>query len=112
MSQTSVEKRLIELRELAAKFAEARGQQVYLEEFKKSKLSMLMKKYEKDYPTAAAQEREARADPEYIELLQGLRAATEDAERSRWDLKISEWGVDLWRTKQANERAEKRGYSA
>jgi hypothetical protein len=108
----SIETRLNELRELAKTYAKAQSQRVYLEEFKKSRLAQLMKRYESQYPTAAAQEREARADPQYIELLDGLRVATEEAERARWELKIAEWGVDLWRTKQANDRAERRGYGA
>ena len=108
----SIEERLESLRQLAAAYAEAQSQRVYLEEFKKSKLAQLMKKYERDYPTAAAQEREARADPEYIELLDGLRVATKNAEQARWELKIAEMGAGLWQTKQANVRAERRAYGA
>ena len=108
-----IEKRLHELRELAAKYAKAEAQRVYIEEFKKSKLAQLMKSAEaRGHATAAAQEREARASDQYVELLNGLQVATEEAERSRWELKIAEMGAELWRTQQASLRAERRGYGA
>ena len=108
-----IEHRLQELRELARKYAKARAQQGYLEEFKKSKLAILMKQAERlGFTTNAAQEREARAEPQYLELLEGLRDATEQAEESRWLLEIAKLGVDLYRTKQANLRAERTGYGA
>ena len=109
----AIEQRMAELRETAGKFAKAYAQVSYLEEFKKSKLALLMKKAEIDgFTTAAAQEREARASDDYMELLEGLRAATEDSERLRWELKIAEIASEVWRTKQANMRAERKGYGA
>ena len=54
-------------------FAKAKADRVYLEEFRKSKKALLMKDALKQGIEAAnAQEREAYADPEYIELLRGL----------------------------------------
>ena len=106
-----IERRLQELREKAAEFAEANATRDYLENFKHSKLALLMKKAEREgYTTAAAQEREARANDEYLALLDGLRAASEKAERCRWELKIAELGAGLWQTMQANKRAEMKGY--
>ena len=99
--------RLHELRELAKKHAVAKAQANYLEEFKKSKLSILMKKYERaGHATAVAQEREARADHEYIELLEGLRAAVEVSEEARWALEVSKMSIEVWRTRRADQRAE------
>lgn len=113
MSDDAIERRLQELRETAKKHAAAYSQMEYLEEFKKSKLAMLMKKYEREgFTTSAAQEREARADPDYIELLKGLEAARELSEGLRWELKIAEIGAEVWRTKEASKRAERKGYGA
>ena len=42
-----VEEKLIKLRELAKIYAKNYAQRQYLEEFKKSKLAMLMKEYQK-----------------------------------------------------------------
>jgi hypothetical protein len=105
--------RMQELRELSARFAKAKAQETYLHEFRASKLAMLMKQAEiEGHKTSAAQEREARAHPQFVELLEGLRDATELAESMRWQLKVTEWAIDVWRTQESNRRAEKRGYSA
>lgn len=107
----AIERKTNELRQLAAKYAKAEAQRTYLEEFKKSKLSILMKAFEVEgYASAAAQEREARAHRDYIDLLDGLKSATEDAEKARWELKIAELGAELWRTREASNRAERRAY--
>ena len=113
MNDDAIERRMIELRETAAKFAKAYAQREYLDEFKKSKLAILMKKYEREgHKTSAAQEREARADGQYIELLDGLKTAAEQSEALRWELKIAEIAVEVWRTRESSKRAERKGYGA
>lgn len=108
-----IESRLQELRGMADEFAERYSERVYLEEFRKSKLAMLMKDAERaGFSSAAAQDREARASKEYIELLDALRVATEKSEKLRWQLEIAKLGVGVWQTRQANERAERRVYGA
>ena len=108
-----IEKRLHELRLLAGEYAKAQSDREYLENFRHSKLAILMKEADRNgYSTAAAQEREARANPEYLSLLDGLKVATEKAERCKWELKIAEMGAGLWQTAQANKRAEMKGYGA
>jgi len=111
MSSDAIERRLSELRQTASEYATAYAHREYLDEFKKSKLAILMKQAEAEgFTTAAAQEREARAHPEYIGLLEGLRVATEQSEKLRWQLRIAEIGASLYQTAQANMRAERRGY--
>ena len=113
MQDDAIEKRLTQLRETAGKYAKAYSQKEFLEDFKHSKLAILMKKYEKEgAKTSAAQEREARADPDYIALLEGLKVAVEESERLRWELKLAEIAIDIWRTKQASQRAERKAYGA
>ena len=112
LSDEKIELRMAELRELSATYAKAYATKCYLEEFKKSKLAILQKKYEPNHKTTAAQEREARADPEYRELLDALREATEQSESLRWQLKLAELAVEIWRTQESSKRAEKRGYGA
>ena len=113
LSDEAIEKRMADLRDTAGKYAKAYALTEHLGEFKKSKLAILMKKAERNgHTTAAAQEREARADQEYLTLLDSLQVATEDSERLRWELKLAEIGVDVWRTQESSKRAEKRGYGA
>ena len=110
---SAIEKRLQELREIAGKYAEAKATKEYLENFKKSKKAILMKQMEAlGFKSIAAQERESLANHEYLQLLEGLRDATKEAERLRWELEISRIGAELWRTQQATNRAERRGYGA
>lgn len=106
MSEEAFERRMQELDDLVDVYAKADSELGYLEEFKKSKLSMLMKTFESKHPTAAAQEREARAHPEYIELLDGIKIANEDAKKSLWKLKNAHKRIDIWQTRQATERAK------
>ena len=90
----------------AAKFAKAKAARVYLEEFRKSKKALLMKASTES--SGVAQERDAYAHPEYQELLAGLREAVEVEERLKWDLIAAQARVEIWRTEQANARAEGR----
>jgi hypothetical protein len=103
----NLEERFHELREQAGRYAKAAAEKAYLEHFRKSQLAILMKEYEgKGFETAVAQDREARADQRYITTLEGLREATEIAERERWELNIAKMGFEAWRSKQATARAE------
>lgn len=105
------EGRLQRLRILIGHHARAQAERDYLDEFKRSKLAILMREFERaGIETVAAQEREARAHPDYLQLLEGLRAAVEEAERLRWELKLEEMRFEAWRTTQANQRQEKARY--
>ena len=111
--ENAIERRMHELRQIAKEYAEAKSQQAYLEHFRKAKLSILMKKYEgHGVNSVTAQERDAHADPEYQEFLEGLREATRIAEKLFWELQIARMGAELWRTQQANMRVERKGYGA
>lgn len=98
---------------MAKAYAKAKAQQEYLENFKHSKRSILMKKAQSTgIESAAAQEREALADPEYDSFLRGLQAATEESEKLNWELKIAMTRVDVWRSIESSRRAERKGYGA
>jgi hypothetical protein len=91
----------------APEFAKAKSKRVYLEEFRKSKKALLMKDaLLKGIEAANAQEREAYADPEYLQLLEGLASAIEIEETLKWHLEAARMRTDIWRTEQANARME------
>ncbi len=93
------------IRNIAADYGKAKGDRVYLEEFRRSKKAMLMKDcFSLGIEAANAQEREALADPEYHSLLKGLAAAVEKEETLKWELEAAKMEVEIWRTQQANER--------
>ena len=91
--------------EQAPKFAVAKSQRIFLEEFRKTKKALLMKDaMTRGFDSAVAQEREAYAHPEYEELLHGLAAAILQEETIKWKLTAAQLKSDIWRSEQASER--------
>ena len=88
----------------AAKFAQAKSERVYIEHYRKSLKALLMKR--SGETAIGAQEREAYAHSEMMALLDGLQAAVEIEEKLKWEITAAELRVEIWRTEQANNRAE------
>ena len=98
----------LDLEKVAGEYAEAEAQRVYLTEFKRSKKAMLMQLFEMSDKkmSAAAQEREAYAHHEYVEVIEGLKVATEKALGLKFKMEVMRMRFETWRTKQATLRAE------
>jgi hypothetical protein len=91
--------------ENSCKFAEAKAQRIYLEEFRKTKKALLMKEaLDLGFESAVAQEREAYASVDYQLLLKGLQVAIEKEETLKWMLTAAQMKADIWRSEQASER--------
>lgn len=105
-NEINIFKALDYLRDTAPAYAKAKAERVYLEEFRKSKKAMLMKAVEAQYPSAAAQEREAYSHPEYLALLDALREATEEEERLRWMIVAAQAKIECWRSLESSRRYE------
>jgi hypothetical protein len=90
----------------AGKFAQAKAQRVYLEEFRKSKKALLMA--QSTAKTAAEREQHAYGHEDYLALLGGIKAAVEVEEDLRWKLIAAQARVEIWRTQSANNRAQDR----
>lgn len=91
------------------KFAKAKAERTYLEEYRKSLKAILMQEAQVDgHQTSAAQEREAYADERYQDLLKGLKAAVEAEEEIRWGLVAAQARIDVWRSQEASNRQEVR----
>lgn len=114
LSDTEIESLLTRMRGQAREYGQAEGQRVYLERYKDAHIAILMKRYERldpiKFKSAAAQEREALADPEYKQTLEALDAATAKAVQLKWELEIGRSAVSLYQTKQANRRQEMKLY--
>jgi hypothetical protein len=105
IDDTRAEAAVMHIRKSAETYAKAKAQRIYLEEFKRTKRAILMQQAERSgHTTSAAQEREAYANPEYNDLLEGLRVAIETEERIRWEMVSAELTVDIWRTQKASAR--------
>lgn len=95
------------IRDNAPAYAKAKSERIYLEEFRKSKKALLMRDAEiAGHKSAVAQEREAYANPEYLAVLEGLKAAVEQEESLRWLIVGAQAKIEAWRTIEANRRAE------
>lgn len=90
----------------AGKYAKAKAERVYLEEFRKSKKALLMGQCFEN--TSAAREQFAYAHKEYLAVLEGLKAAVELEEEIRWGMIAAQTRVDVWRTEQASNRNQER----
>jgi hypothetical protein len=99
-----IEKTLTWLVTNATPAAQARANRQYMEEFRKVIKAQLMNASEEK--TAAAQEREAYAHPDYVKHLDALRTAVEMDERFRWLTTAAEAKIEVWRSFQANQRAQ------
>jgi hypothetical protein len=88
----------------AKKFAKAKAERVYLEEFRKSKKALLMQASTES--TSAAQERDAYAHEEYRQLLEGLKQAVEIEEQLRWTLIAAQARIEIWRSQEASNRLQ------
>ena len=99
------------IRDKAPAFGEAKAQRVYLEEFRKTKKALLMKDALKlGIEAANAQEREAYADPSYVQLLKGLALAIESEETLKWELEAARLDIEIWRSREATNRTQDRAH--
>lgn len=92
--------------ENSEKFAKAKSERVYIEEYKKAKKALLMG--ECQAKTAAEREQFAYAHPEYIALLGGLREAVEIEETLRWQMVAAQARIEVWRSTEASNRTQDR----
>ena len=89
----------------AVRFAQAKANRVYMEEYRKTLKAKKMKEFEDAYPSAAAQEREAYASNEYAGHLLALKEAHAIEEALRWKLIAAEAAIEVWRSKEASNRS-------
>ena len=107
-----LERQQHEIREKNKQLAYAKGRRVFFEHYRKVHKALLMKQYEPEYSTAAAQEREAYADPDYLKTLNELEHWTAQSELLSLERTDLEHRFEAWRTRQANQRAERGRYGA
>jgi hypothetical protein len=98
----------LKIEQLTKDYAKAEANRAYLTEFRKSKKAMLMADAEAKEPglAIAKQEREAYSNPEYQQLLEGIKEAVEQATALRFQIEVFKMRFETWRSKQATSRAE------
>lgn len=112
-SDEYIETLLHEYRERIPLYAKAKAIRVHLEHFRKSDLARLRIEAEQlGKKTVADRDDYARTHPDYMQLLEELKDATEKEEGYRLGLKSREMQLELYRTQQANARIERKAYNA
>lgn len=96
IDEERVERAVNWLAQSADKAAQARANRQYVEEYRKVLKAQIMR--ENVDLAVAAQEREAYADPRYLEHLDALRDAVEQDEKMRWLMVSAETLVSAWQT--------------
>jgi hypothetical protein len=86
----------------APKYAEAKAERIYIEQYRKSLKSMLF--ISDKGKTVSEREAAAYAHPDYLALLEGLRAAVEREEALRWQMVAAEARIEVWRSQEATNR--------
>lgn len=102
INEQRVESALDYLRDHADQAAEARAHRVYIEEYRKSLKSILMKEW--DDQSGIVQERNAYADPRYLQHLIALRDAVKADEKHRFLRGAAEAEISAWQTWSRNQR--------
>ncbi len=87
----------------SAVLGKASADRSYLEAFLKSKMALLMK--ESTESSFAGKEMDAKAHPDYIALLHGIKVAQEQEVTLKWQLESAKITVEIYRTESANNRA-------
>jgi len=97
-----------EIEALGEQYAEAEANRTYLLEYRKSLKAILMTQAESESPGMALQKQErfAYSHKDYIELLEGIKAAVYKSAKLRHQIKVMDTRFETWRTKQATLRAE------
>ncbi len=106
-SEINIFKALDWIRDNASNMADAKATRVQLEHFLKSKKAILMQAAESQgYTSSAAQEREALAHKEYLELLNALKEAVATEEKLKWLMTSAELKIEVWRSLESSRRIE------
>lgn len=92
--------------ENAPKYAEAKSQRVYLENFLKVKKAQLMQDC-KNEPVSRA-ESYALAHPDYLIIVNGIKIAMLDEEKLKYFLEAARLRAEIWRTTEASNRNQDR----
>ena len=87
----------------APKYAKAKADRIFLENFRQSKKALLMNQCEEK--AVNAREQAAYSNKDYIQLLEGLKEAIEIEETLKWQMTAAQARIEIWRTESANNRS-------
>jgi hypothetical protein len=88
----------------APRYAKAKADRMYLEEYRKSIKAQLMS--QSGTEVLGKQETFAYAHQDYVGILEGIRQAVEKEENYRWLMTAAQARIEVWRTEQYSARME------
>jgi len=92
------------IEEVSPLYAQAKGERVHLDDYRKVQLALL---YEKAVgKTVADKENWSRAHTDYRHVIKSHGDAVEREAALYWKLKLAETQIEVWRTIQASRRRE------
>jgi hypothetical protein len=90
----------------APKYAEAKSQRVYLENFLKVKRAQLIQDCKNEPVTRA--ESYALSHPDYLVIIEGIKIAMLEEEKLKYFLEAAKLRAEIWRTTEASNRNQDR----
>ena len=109
VTDEALEKALDYLRDTAEVAAKARATRLYLDDYSRVLRATIMSEHLAE--PVNAQERYAHADVRYLNHLEALKQAIFEDEKARYLREAAAVKVEVWRSLQANLRAEGKAYS-
>ena len=109
-SQIKAQKATQYLIDSAAEVAAAKGDLVKCENMLRVTKALAMR--HSNEKSAAAQEREAYASPQYVHAVEQLAVAATDYEKLRALREAAKMQIEYWRSLNANQRSAERGYGS
>ncbi len=107
----NIENALEFLRQSGKSYAQAKSDRVYLENFRKTKKALLkIEARLKGIKSDCECEDYAYAHPEYLEVLEGLKVATEKEAFLKHEIDRANLKFDKWRTEESTKRSELNAY--
>jgi hypothetical protein len=103
METNQADKAIRYIMENAPLFAQAKANRVFIENYLGTVKSRLM--LEED-GTLGHKDAYAKAHPDYIAQLEGLKVATEEEERLRYMLLAAQARIEVWKTQEYTKRQE------
>ena len=92
------------MRDNAPAYAMAKGNVIYMTEFRKSLKATLMTNC--DAKTQTEREAYAYAHSDYVAQLEALKIATEEEERLKYMLSAAQARIEVWKTQEYSKRQE------
>ncbi len=109
ITDEQLEKALDYLRDTADETAKKRATRIYLDEYTRALRATIMSEHLAE--AVNAQERYANSDIRYKNHLETLRTAIFEDEKARYLRDAAAVKIEVWRSQQANLRAESKAFS-